>query len=67
MKACLVSQKANRMKIKEIIQEEADAVATSSGNIAVVQSNLFAKPIKRAENKSYGNTPKPAKYIPKAK
>ena len=50
------------MKIKDIVQENADASTTSSSNVAVVQSNLFAKPIKRMEPRTYGNTPKPAKY-----
>ena len=54
------------MKIKDIVQENADASTTSSSNIAVVQSNLFAKPIKR-ESRIYGNTPKPAKYTKQTK
>lgn len=53
------------MKIKDIVQENADTSTTSAGNIAVVQSNLFAKPIKRVETRAYGNTPKPEKYKPK--
>ena len=55
------------MKIKDIVHEDADAVATSSGDIAVVQSNLFAQPIKRVEPRAYGNTPKPAKYTKQTK
>jgi hypothetical protein len=55
------------MKIKDIIQEDADATATSASNVAVVQSNLFAQPIKRVEPRAYGNTPKPTKYNPKNK
>jgi|TARA_R110002167_G_scaffold124404_1_gene303801 hypothetical protein len=55
------------MKIKDIVQENADASTTSSSNVAVVQSNLFAKPIKRMEPRTYGNTPKPAKYTKQTK
>jgi len=54
------------MKIKDIIQEDADVSTTSASNVAVVQSNLFAQPIKRVEPRAYGNTPKPKKYKPKA-
>ena len=50
------------MKIKDIIHED-----TESGDIATVATNLFARPIKRTENRPYGNTPKPEKYKPKAK
>lgn len=50
------------MKIKDIVHEDADASTTSSGDVAVVQSNLFAKPIKRNDTRTYQNTPKPAKY-----
>ena len=56
-----------QMKIKDIVQENADASTTSSNNVAVVQSNLFAKPIKRMEPRAYGNTPKPAKYTKQTK
>ena len=55
------------MKIKDIIQENADASTTSASNVAVVQSNLLAQPIKRMEPRAYGNTPKPEKYNPKNK
>ena len=54
------------MKIKDIIQENADASTTSASNVAVVQSNLFAQPIKRVEPRAYGNTPNPKKYKPNA-
>lgn len=50
------------MKASEFIQED-----TGSGDIATVSSNLFARPIKRIDNHTYGNTPKPEKYTPKAK
>ncbi len=53
------------MKIKDIIQENADASTTSASNVAVVQSNLFAQPIKRVEPRAYGNTPNQTKYKPK--
>jgi hypothetical protein len=53
------------MKIKDIIQENADASTTSASNVAVVQSNLFAQPIKRVGPRAYGNTPNPTKYKPK--
>ena len=55
------------MKITDIIKEDADALTTSSSNVAVVQSNLFAKPIKRMEPRTYGNTPKSAKYTKQTK
>jgi len=45
------------MKIKDIIQENTD-----SGDIATVATNLLARPIKRIDNRKYGNTPKPQKY-----
>lgn len=45
------------MKIKDIIQE-----TTDSGDIATVATNLFVRPIKRTDNRTYGNTPKPQKY-----
>jgi len=54
------------MKIKDIVQENADATTTSASNVAVVQSNLFAQPIKRVEPRAYGNTPNPKNYKPKA-
>jgi len=54
------------MKIKDIVQENADATTTSASNVAVIQSNLFAQPIKRVEPRAYGNTPNPKKYKPKA-
>jgi len=54
------------MKIKDIVQENADATTTSASNVAVVQSNLFAQPIKRVEPRAYGNTPNPKKYKPNA-
>jgi len=50
------------MKIKDIVQED-----TSSGDIATVANNLFVRPIKRTDNRKYGNTPKPEKYNPKNK
>ncbi len=53
------------MKIKDIVQENADATTTSASNVAVIQSNLFAQPIKRVEPRAYGNTPNPEKYKPK--
>ena len=53
------------MKIKDIVQEDADATTTSASNVAVIQSNLFAQPIKRVEPRDYGNTPNPEKYKPK--
>ena len=50
------------MKIKDIVREDTD-----SGDIATVATNLFAGPIKRTVNRTYGNTPKPVKYTPKTK
>ena len=51
------------MKASEFIQE--DHWIWSS--IATVATNLFARPIKRIDNRTYGNTPKPAKYEHKTK
>ena len=48
------------MKIKDIVRED-----TASGDIATVATNLFARPIKRTDYRTYGNTPKPVKYKPK--
>ena len=42
------------MKIKDIIHED-----TESGDIATLATNLFARPIKRTQNRPYANTPKP--------
>ena len=53
------------MKIKDIVQENTDSSTTSASNVAVIQSNLFAQPIKRVEPRAYGNTPNPKKYKPK--
>ena len=50
------------MKIKDIVREDTD-----SGDIATVATNLFARPIKRTDNRKYGNTSKPEKYNPKNK
>ena len=55
------------MKIKDIVREDADATTSSSGDIAIVDASLFARPIKRTDNRTYGNTPKPVKYTPKTK
>ena len=50
------------MKASEFIQED-----TGSGDIATVATNLFARPIKRIDNRTYSNTPKMAKYEHKTK
>ena len=51
------------MKIKDIVHEEADAITSSSGNIATVDAPLFKKPIKRnPTNKKYANSPSYDKY-----
>lgn len=50
------------MKAIEFVKED-----TGSGDIATVATNLFARPIKRIDNRTYGNTPKMAKYKQKTK
>ena len=51
------------MKIKDIVQENADATTSSSSNIAIVDTPLFHQTIKRIPTKKkYANSPSNDKY-----
>jgi len=57
------------MKIKDIVQEDADATTSSSGDIATVSTTL-GKVITRdsfgnkKQKEKYGNSANMAKYVP---